>query len=116
MLRTMSSLLLIALACAPARRYHSGAASGETIVRQIEHRSGGRDEVFVLNASAQVIHVKSLRLVGCVNVETPCGATEARAVRVAPGQRKRLAIVRQADRSRPFAYTVDWTWHVGAGR
>jgi hypothetical protein len=83
-------------------------ASDQTIVADMDPTFDGQS-IYVTNSSTVPVTVTSIRLTDCVNVSNPCTLTPVK-VRVGPGSRVRVFVVRPADPGRAYSYRYYWTW------
>ncbi len=107
---------VVGLACGAA---HSGselppvnrpyvAPSERTIVGDIDPSFDGQN-IYLTNNSSVAVVITSVHLYDCQNVGSPCTLIPLK-ISLGPGQRKRIATVRPADRDRAYSYRYAWTW------
>ena len=83
-------------------------ASDHTIVADVDPSFDGQS-IYVTNSSTVPVTVTSIRLTDCVNVSNPCTLIPVK-VRVGPGSRVRVFVVRPADPASAYTYRYYWTW------
>jgi len=94
---------------APARNV---PASDQTIVADVDQSVDGQS-IYVTNNSSVPITVTSVRLSECINVGSPCTLIRLH-IRVAPGSRIRVFVVRPSDPEGAYSYKYSWTWGTAA--
>ena len=87
------------------------APTDRTITAEVDPSFDG-EALYILNNSSAAVVVTSVHVYACENVASPCTLIRIR-IPIAPGQRRRVAVVRPADPERAYSYRYRWTWSAG---
>jgi hypothetical protein len=98
-----------AAAPAPVPPSQRIAPSEQTIVAEVDPSIDGQS-IYIENRSTASITITSVHIYECLNVASPPCTLIPLQIRIGPGQRKRIAFVRAADRERAYSYRYSWTW------
>lgn len=84
------------------------APTDQTIVAEEDVTYDGHS-LFILNNSSVSIVVTSVHVYDCENIGSPCTLIRLH-IPIAPGQRKRVAVIRPSDPERSYTYKYRWSW------
>ena len=102
---------VLAAACAGSRERVYVAPSNETIQSGTEMTFGGDGQaIYIVNHSTVPIVITGLRLTSCENVKSRCDETMRLRVRVGPGRRETVHVVRPDNPNRGHSFRFSYTW------
>jgi len=82
-------------------------ASAETVVTDVD-RTSQEQTIYVKNGSSVPITVTGIEMTNCINI-VRCGVIPLQ-VRVAPGRKVQVFVVRPKDTELTFFYKYTWAW------
>src|SRR6266496_6006295 len=104
-------VVLVVSGCATGAQQIFRAASDDTIQSGSEMSYGGDGfNVYVTNGSTEPILVTGVRLYECDNIKTRCDGTVTLKLRVDPGRRQNIYLVRIDNATRASHFQFHYTW------